>query len=271
VISTLDSFHGRTLATLTATGQPAKHAPFEPLPTGFTHIPFGDLEAAIHALSKDDVAAVLVEVIQAEGGINVAPPGYLPALQTACREAGALFMIDEVQTGMARTGTWFAFEAEGLSPDVVTMAKALGSGMPVGACWARSEIAAAFGPGDHGSTFGGQPLAMSAALATVRTMKAIDAPGLARAASASLVPKLEALEGVVSVRGRGLLLGAVLDAPLAGEVATASLRKGVIVNAVRPDVIRFTPPLTVSEAELVEAVDRFAAALSEVRSAGATA
>ena len=265
VISTLDSFHGRTLATLTATGQPAKHTPFEPLPTGFAHVAYGDLGAAEAALASGEVAAVLVEVIQAEGGINVPPTGYLPALEAASRKAGALFMVDESQTGMARTGYWFAFQHEGLQPDVVTVAKALGNGMPVGACWARDEIAAAFRPGDHGSTFGGQPLAMAAAQATLETLSSLNAPDLAAVASAQLVPALSALEGVVEVRGRGLLLGVVLDAPIAAEVTRAGLAHGIIVNAVRPDVVRMTPPLTISTEEIDEAVLRFAKALLDVR------
>ncbi len=267
VVTTLESFHGRTLATLTATGQPSKHQAFEPLPTGFTYVPFGDLDAARRALESLEVAAVLVEVIQAEGGVNVPPRGYLPALEAACREAGALFMVDEIQSGMARTGSWFAFEDEGLTPDVVTMAKALGSGMPVGACWARSEVAAAFKPGDHGSTFGGQPLAMSAVLATLQTMAALDAPRLATEASERLVAGLMRLDGVVGVRGRGLLLGAVLDKPISGEVVATALKNGLIVNAVRPDTIRITPPLTVSAEEIDEALSRLESALRSVKSA----
>ena len=211
------------------------------------------------------MAAVIVEGIQAEGGINVPEPGYLPALEAACRAAGALFMVDEIQTGMGRTGSWFAFQHEGLTPDVVTMAKALGNGMPVGACWARDEVADAFGPGDHGSTFGGQALAMSAARATLRTMKALDAPDLAAVVGAQLAPALEALPAVLEVRGRGLLLGAVLDAPIAAAVTTAGLAEGIVVNAVRPDVVRFTPPLTISSEEIAEGVARFGRALSDVR------
>jgi predicted acetylornithine/succinylornithine family transaminase len=270
VVSTLESFHGRTLATLTATGQPAKHAPFEPLPTGFAHVAFGDLAAAEELLAGGSVAAVLVEVIQAEGGINMSPPGYLPALEAAARRAGALFMVDEIQTGLGRTGRWFAFEEEGLRPDVVTLAKALGNGMPVGACWARTEVADAFGPGDHGSTFGGQPLAMSAALATLRTMLDLDIPAKAAAASEALVHRLRDLDGVVEVRGRGLLLGAVLDSPIAAAVTAAALRHGVIVNAVKPDVLRLTPPLTISAEEILEGVSRLGAALAEVRAGEVT-
>jgi predicted acetylornithine/succinylornithine family transaminase len=268
VVATLDSFHGRTLATLTATGQPAKHAPFEPLPTGFTHVAFGDLAQAEDLLASGEVAAVLVEIIQAEGGINEAPKGYLPALEAACREAGALFMVDEIQTGLGRTGRWFAFEHEQLAPDVVTMAKALGNGMPVGACWARTEVADAFGPGDHGSTFGGQPLAMSAALATLRTMLSIDAPQRAAEASKWLVARLSDLDGVVSIRGEGLLLGVVLDGPIAGDVVARALSNGLIVNAVRPDVVRFTPPITISDEEINEAVVRFGTSLAAAREAG---
>ena len=268
VVATLDSFHGRTLATLTATGQPAKHAPFEPLPTGFTHVAFGDLAQAEDLLASGEVAAVLVEIIQAEGGINEAPKGYLPALEAACREAGALFMVDEIQTGLGRTGRWFAFEHEQLAPDVVTMAKALGNGMPVGACWARTEVADAFGPGDHGSTFGGQPLAMSAALATLRTMLSIDAPQRAAEASKRLVARLSDLDGVVSIRGEGLLLGVVLDGPIAGDVVARALSNGLIVNAVRPDVVRFTPPITISDEEINEAVVRFGTSLAAAREAG---
>jgi acetylornithine/N-succinyldiaminopimelate aminotransferase len=265
VVSTLDSFHGRTLATLTATGQPSKHAPFEPLPTGFVHVPFGDLEAAEALLADGQVAAVLVEAIQAEGGINVPQPGYLLGLQEACRRAGALFMLDEVQSGMGRTGRWFAFEHEGLAPDVVTMAKALGNGVPVGACWAVEEVAAAFGPGDHGSTFGGQPLAMAAARATLQTMMALDAPARATEAGGRLRDGLGALEGVVGVRGRGLLLGAVLESPIAPEVVRHGLTEGIVVNAVRPDVVRLTPPLTITAQEADEGIARFARALRTAR------
>ncbi|HEY6425611.1 MAG TPA: aminotransferase class III-fold pyridoxal phosphate-dependent enzyme, partial [Acidimicrobiales bacterium] len=162
VISTDNAFHGRTLATLTATGQPEKQAPFLPLPEGFVHVPYDDVAALDKALDADTVAAVLLEPIQGEGGVVVPSSDYLGAVRALCTERNALLMLDEIQTGLGRTGHWFAFQAQGLEPDVVTMAKALGNGMPVGACWARAEVAAAFGPGDHGSTFGGQPLAMAA-------------------------------------------------------------------------------------------------------------
>jgi predicted acetylornithine/succinylornithine family transaminase len=263
VVTTLESFHGRTLATLAATGQPEKHRPFEPMPSGFISVPFGDIDAMLGQLETGVVAGVLVEVIQAEGGINVPPPGYLRALQEACRAAGALFMVDEIQTGLGRTGSWFAFQEEGLSPDVVTLAKALGNGMPVGACWAKDEVAIHFVPGDHGSTFGGQPLAMAAVKATLETMIELKAPELATVASEQLVSALRDLPGVEQVRGRGLLLGAQLRSPVAREVAARALELGLVVNPVRSDVIRLTPPLTVSSEEIQLAVERLGAALHE--------
>ena len=190
-------------------------------------------------------------------------PGYLPGLEQACREFGALFMVDEVQTGLGRTGQWFSFQNEQLTPDVVTMAKALGNGVPVGACWAAEEIADAFVPGDHGTTYGGQPLAMSAARATLRTMINIDAPALAQAAGAKLRNQLIDLPGVVDVRGRGLLLGIALSDAIAGAVVAACLNQGLILNAVRPDTIRMTPPLTVSDEDIARAVEILAAVLTE--------
>jgi acetylornithine/succinyldiaminopimelate/putrescine aminotransferase len=187
-----------------------------------------------------------------------------------CRERNVLLMLDEVQTGLGRTGHWFAFQAQGLEPDVVTMAKALGNGMPVGACWARSEVAAAFGPGDHGSTFGGQPLALAAARATLDTMEAEDVCARARRAGAILTDGLAALPGVVSVRGAGLLLAAQLDAPVAKEVAARALELGLLVNPVRPDAVRVAPPLLVGDDELARALDLLGQALVEV-GAGAAA
>ena len=264
VLTTLNSFHGRTLATLAATGQPEKQMVFAPMPEGFEHIAFGDLQAMEERLSVGDVAAVLVEVIQAEGGVNTPPIGYLPGLQEACRKVDALFMIDEVQTGLGRTGQWFGFQDENLAPDVVTLAKALGNGIPVGACWALDGVAAAFKPGDHGSTFGGQPLALAAAKATLETMIDLDAPALAHEASEQLRAGLLDLPGVTGVRGRGLILGAELNADIAKEVTQEALAAGVVVNAVRPNVIRCMPPLTVSADEIHEALRRLHAAMTKV-------
>jgi acetylornithine/succinyldiaminopimelate/putrescine aminotransferase len=194
---------------------------------------------------------------------------YLGAVRALCTERNALLMLDEIQTGLGRTGHWFAFQAQGLEPDVVTMAKALGNGMPVGACWARAEVAAAFGPGDHGSTFGGQPLALAAAKATLAVMEAEDVCGRAQRAGALLTAGLAALPGVVSVRGAGLLLAAQLAQPVAKDVAALALAQGLLVNAVRPDAVRVAPPLLVSDAELNGALAILGDVLAEALDASA--
>lgn len=265
VISTLRSFHGRTLATLHATGQPEKHEVFQPLPEGFRHVPFADVDAVADAVDET-TAAVLVEPVQGEGGVNVPPAGYLPALRELCDERGLLLMFDEVQTGLARTGCWFAHQHTGVQPDVVTMAKALGNGVPIGACWARAYVAGAFRPGDHATTFGGQPLATAAARAVLDTMIEMDAPACATAAGARLGTALEAVPGVVGVRGLGLLLAAELDPALgrtAGQVAAECLTAGLVVNGVTPSAVRFAPPLVVADDEIDEAVARFASVLAQ--------
>ena len=263
VISALRSFHGRTLATLHATGQPEKHEVFQPLPAGFRHVPFADV-AAVDAAVDESTAAVLVEPIQGEGGVHVPPENYLPELRALCDERGLLLMFDEVQTGLARTGRWFAHQHGGVQPDVVTMAKALGNGVPIGACWARAGVAGAFAPGDHATTFGGQPLATAAARAVLECMIEMDAPARAETAGFQLRARLEAIAGVAAVRGRGLLLAAELDPTLgrsAGEVAAACLAAGLVVNAVTSSAVRFAPPLVVSEDQIDEAVARFAAVI----------
>ena len=254
VVSTWDAFHGRTLATLSATGQPEKQQPFLPLPEGFDHVPFDDLEAMEAACDPARVAAVLVEPILGEAGVVVPSSDYLVGLRQLCTDRGILLMVDEVQTGLGRTGRWFGFQHLGVEPDVVTMAKALGNGMPVGACWARAEVAAAFVPGDHGSTFGGQPLAMSAARATLAVMESEDVPARARWAGARLRAGLESLPGVASVRGEGLLLAAVLTGAFAAQACRASLDEGLVVNAPQADVLRFAPSLLVSDQEIDQAV-----------------
>ncbi len=264
VVSADNSFHGRTLATLTATGQPEKHAPFLPLPEGFVHVPYDDVAALDEVLDPATVAAVLLEPLQGEGGVVVPSSDYLAAVQALCTERNVLLMLDEVQTGLGRTGHWFAFQAQGLRPDVVTMAKALGNGMPVGACWARAEVGAAFGPGDHGSTFGGQPLALSAARATLAVMEAEDVCRRAREKGARLAAGLRALPGVVSVRGAGLLLAAKLEASEAREVAAEALARGLLVNAVLPDAVRLAPPLLVSDDEVDRALSIFNESLESV-------
>ena len=254
VVSTWDAFHGRTLATLTATGQPAKQEPFRPLPEGFDHVPYDDLGAMDAACDPARVAAVLVEPIQGEAGVVAPSSDYLVGLRQLCTDRGILLMVDEVQTGLGRTGRWFGFQHLGIEPDVVTLAKALGNGMPVGACWARAEVAAAFVPGDHGSTFGGQPLAMSAVRATLSVMESEGVPERAVAAGRRLRSGLEVLPGVASVRGEGLLLGAVLTAEVAPAVVAGALEAGLVINAPRPDVLRFAPSLLVSDEEIDRAL-----------------
>ncbi|MFW2336440.1 aspartate aminotransferase family protein [Ilumatobacter sp.] len=264
VVSAFGSFHGRTLATLAATGQPSKHEPFAPMPDGFKHVAWGDLDAVRTAVDPS-VAAVIIEPIQGEGGVNPAPAGYLQGIRDLCDEVGALMIVDEIQTGFARTGRWFGFEIDGVRPDVVTLAKAMGNGMPVGACWARTDVAAVFEPGDHGSTYSGTALATAAVSAVVDEMRRLDAPAMATTKGARLTDLLLSLPQVESVRGAGLILGAQLadgiDAP---TVYRRLIETGLICNAVNASTLRLLPPLTVRDDELVEAVGLIGDALAEV-------
>jgi predicted acetylornithine/succinylornithine family transaminase len=263
VVSAYGSFHGRTLGALHATGQPAKWEGFQPLPEGFRHVPWNDL-AALEAAIDPSVAAVLLEPIQGEGGVHPATAEYFEGVRRLCDERGLLMIVDEIQTGLGRTGEWFGFQHFGVEPDVVTMAKALGNGMPIGACWAKRDVAAVFQPGDHGTTYGGQPLAASAARATLEILERVNAPQLAERAGAELRHLLETVEGVVQVRGLGLLLAAELAVGLdAKAVAADLLRGGLIVNAVSPTALRFAPPLIVSETEIAQAVDLLSAVLAD--------
>ena len=261
VVSAFGSFHGRTLATLHATGQPQKHEAFQPLPEGFRHVAWNDVEA-LEASLDPTVAAVLLEPVQGEGGVNPASAEYFAAVRRICTERQILFMVDEVQTGLGRTGSWFAHQQLGVVPDVVTMAKALGNGMPIGACWARADVAEAFVPGDHATTYGGQPLAASAARATLAVMEAEDVPARARRAGARLTEELLTVAGVASVRGLGLLLGVELaDGLDAREVAADALARGLVVNAVTPTALRLAPSLLVYDEEINRALQLIAAAL----------
>lgn len=255
VISAYQSFHGRTLTTLAATGQPEKQERFAPMPDGFRHVSFGEIDALAGALDER-VCAVMLEVVQGEGGVNVAPAGYLAEVRRLCDEREALLIIDEVQTGLGRTGRWFGFQlVPGLTPDIVTVAKALGNGMPIGACWARANVASAFGAGDHGSTFGGQPLAAAAGLAVLDVMMAHDVPARAERAGGRLRAGLSALDAIASVRGPGLLVAAELaDGRSAPAIASACLERGLIVNAVTPTALRLAPSLLVTDAEIDAAV-----------------
>lgn len=264
VVSAYGSFHGRTLATLHATGQPSKHEAFQPLPEGFRHVAWGDVEALAAALDPT-VGAVLLEPIQGEGGVNPAPPGYLAAVRSLCDDRGALLMLDEVQSGLGRTGEWFAHHHDGVRPDVVTLAKALGNGVPIGACWARREVAAAFEPGDHGSTYGGQPLAAAAARTVLDVMERDGLPARAAEMGVLLAEGLAALDHVVEVRGRGLLLAAELDTAALGRDAKAIqaelLAAGAITNAVTPTALRLAPPLIIDEAQVRDALRLIGAVL----------
>ncbi len=261
VVSAYASFHGRTLATLHATGQPTKHEPFQPLPEGFRHVAWCDLDALEAALDPT-VAAVLLEPVQGEGGVNPATTEYFQGVRELCDERGVLLMVDEVQTGLGRTGNWFGFQHFGVAPDVVTMAKALGNGVPIGACWARADVAAAFSPGDHASTFGGQPLAAAAARKVLEVMQFENVPGGARAAGERLAAGLAGLDQVVSVRGLGLLLAAELDGLDAKAVNERLLRAGVVANAVTPTALRFEPSLLISDDEIDHGLELIADVLA---------
>ena len=263
VVSAYGSFHGRTLGALHATGQPAKWEGFQPLPEGFRHVAWNDL-AALEAAIDPTVAAVLLEPIQGEGGVHPATAEYFEGVRRLCDERGLLMIVDEIQTGLGRTGEWFGFQHFGVEPDVVTMAKALGNGMPIGACWAKRDVAAVFQPGDHGTTYGGQPLAASAARATLEILERVNAPQLAERAGAEFRQLLETIEGVIQVRGLGLLLAAELAVGIdAKAVASDLLQRGLIVNAVSPTSLRFAPPLIVSESEIAQAVDLLSAVLAD--------
>jgi acetylornithine/N-succinyldiaminopimelate aminotransferase len=264
VVSAYGSFHGRTLATLAATGQPAKHEPFQPMPDGFRHVTFNDI-AELEASIDPSVAAVLLEPVQGEGGVVPADAQYLRDVRALCDERGLLFIVDEVQTGFARTGRWFGFQHAGVVPDVVTMAKAMGNGFPVGAVWARRDVSTLFQPGDHGSTYSGTALATRVVSTVIDEMRRLDAPRLARERGAELSARLAELPGVVAVRGEGLLLAAELRPGVdAKAVYTAALGRGLVTNAVTGTALRLAPPLTVTSAEIDEAVAILRDALAEV-------
>jgi len=266
VVSAYGSFHGRTLATLHATGQPAKHEPFQPLPEGFRHVSWMELDELEQALD-DTVAAVLLEPVQGEGGVNPASGEYLRGVRQLCDDRGVLMILDEVQTGLGRCGAWFAHQHHGVVPDVVTIAKALGNGVPIGACWARAEVADVFEPGDHGTTYGGQPLAAAAARAVLEVMEAEDVPARARAAGQRFTEALARLDQVVAVRGSGLLLAVELHPDRLPEggapvLARDLLERGVVVNPVTPSALRLAPSLLIDDDEIDFGVERIAACLA---------
>jgi acetylornithine/N-succinyldiaminopimelate aminotransferase len=267
LVTLAGSFHGRTLATLEATGQPAKHAPFEPLTGTVDIVPHDDPDALTAAVT-DETCAVLLEPLQGEGGVRAVPAEVLAAARRACDEVGALLIFDEVQTGIGRTGPWFAFQDGDVQPDVVTVAKALAGGLPLGACIARGPAAEVLRPGDHATTFGGNPVTCAAANAVIDTIESEGLLTTAAARSRRLVAGLQTLveESALAtgVRGRGLLLGLELASEVAAEVQAACRRRYLIVNAVAPDVVRLAPPLTVERSEVDLALAALGEALAEV-------
>ncbi len=257
IITAEHSFHGRTLATLTATGQPKYQQGYEPLPGGFKHVPFNDI-AALAAAMSDKTCAVMLEPIQGEGGVVIPDPDYFVKVRALCDKYGALLILDEIQTGMGRTGKMFAYEHLGIKPDITTLAKGLAGGVPIGAFIATAKAAAAFGPGDHGSTFGGNPLACAAANAVLQAIQ--DEKLLANAALVGeyLVGKLNALQEkypalLTEVRGKGLIVGAKLTRP-GRDIVNECMQQGAIINCTAGDILRFVPPLNITTAHVDEVI-----------------
>jgi acetylornithine/N-succinyldiaminopimelate aminotransferase len=263
VVTLERSFHGRTLAALAATGQPSKQEAFKPLPEGFVHVPANDVEA-LEAAVDDTVAAVMLEVVQGEGGVWPLDPDYLAAARRICDEQHALLMLDEIQTGFFRTGPAFAYQAFGIAPDVVTVAKALANGLPIGGVVARDAVADAFQPGDHGSTFGGGPAICAAGRATLAALVAGDLGANATESGAYLQAGLVALAeqtgAITDVRGAGLMVGVSLAEPIAAAIAATALERGFVLNNIGADILRFLPPLVCGRAE----IDTLLAALSDI-------
>ncbi len=258
IVSLLDSFHGRTLAAMTATGQPRYHKGFEPLPAGFSYIPINDVAALEHSVD-DETAAVLLEPIQGEGGVNIGSQEFLEASRSVTQERGALLIVDEVTTGMGRTGDFFAYQHYGIEPDIMTLAKGLGSGVAIGAFVATPEVAAQLKPGMHASTFGGNSLACAAGIATVRTIEREGLLERARTLGAYVMDWLRSLSRelgglIIEVRGRGLMIGVELARPGA-EIANQCLSRGLVINCTHERVLRLYPALTVSEEELDQGLD----------------
>ncbi|MDL5205445.1 acetylornithine transaminase [Streptomyces sp. ALI-76-A] len=272
MVAATGGFHGRTMGALALTGQPAKQRPFQPLPGDVSHVPYGDVEA-LRAAVTPRTALVMLEPVQGENGVIVPPPGYLRAAREITAATGTLLVLDEIQTGIGRTGRWFAAEAEGVEADVVTLAKGLGGGLPIGATLAFGAAAKLLTPGAHGSTFGGNPVVCAAALAVLDTIERAGLLDHVTGVGERLRRGLETPGHplVREVRGAGLLVGVVLDREVAARVQRAAQDKGLLVNAVMPDVIRLAPPLTVSDREVDTFVDGFRAALSETLDEALTA
>ena len=263
IVATVGGFHGRTAGALSITGQDAKRTPFEPLLPGVKFIEFGNVAAMRRVISKN-TAMVIIETIQGENGVVVPEAGYLRKVRAICDQNGVLLAIDAVQTGMGRTGEWFGYESEGIKPDIITLAKGLGGGLPLGAMITLGEKAPAFKPGEHGSTFGGNPVSCAAANAAIDFIVKKNLLKQVSTSGKFLKTKLAKVPGVIDVRGRGLLLGIVLEANVAAAVVAKAMSNGLLINAPSKNVIRIAPPLIVNKKELSEFVKLFSRTLNEV-------
>ena len=263
IVATVGGFHGRTAGALSITGQDAKRTPFEPLLPGVKFVEFGNVAAMRRVISKN-TAMVIIETIQGENGVVVPEAGYLRKVRAICDQNGVLLAIDAVQTGMGRTGEWFGYESEGIKPDIITLAKGLGGGLPLGAMITLGEKAPAFKPGEHGSTFGGNPVSCAAANAAIDFIVKKNLLKQVSTSGKFLKTKLAKVPGVIDVRGRGLLLGIVLEANVAAAVVAKAMSNGLLINAPSKNVIRIAPPLIVNKKELSEFVKLFSRTLNEV-------
>jgi len=263
MIATQGSFHGRTMGALSLTGQPSKREPFLPLLKNVKHVPYGDVDAMRRSISKK-TAMVIVEPIMGEAGVIVPPDDYLQQLRQLCDKTGALLVIDAVQTGMGRTGDWFGYEYSGITPDVITVAKGLGGGLPLGAMIALGRAADLFEPGEHGSTFGGNPITTSAALAVIKTIESKKILKKVQRQGRSLIQELALIPGVLQVRGAGLLIGIELVSNNSQEITQKLLARGVLVNAANATTIRIAPALIVSDAQIKKFVSIFREVLTDV-------
>ena len=268
IVTALNSFHGRTMANVSATGQPHYQELFQPIPPGFSHVEFGDIEELRGSIT-DNTVAVMVEPVQAEGGVNIPPEGYLENVRELCDQEGLLLIFDEVQTGMGRLGSLFGYERFGVEPDIMTLAKGLGGGVPIGAFMAKDE-ACAFEPGDHGSTFGGNALTCAAAYASTKYIIDNDVSGNAAAMEAHMAEGLANLQSKYSqiqeVRGMGLLWAVLFESDIAPDVVANCNAEGLLTNPLRPNAVRLMPPLTVSKEEIDQAMERLDAAIGAVSS-----
>jgi predicted acetylornithine/succinylornithine family transaminase len=271
IITTMSSFHGRTLAMVAATAQPKFQQPYIPLPTGFINIEYNDIEA-IKAATTNQTCAVMLEPVQGEGGVNLPSDNYLSAVRAWCDQAGILLILDEIQTGLGRVGTLFAYEQYGIEPDIMTLAKGLASGVPIGAILAKERVAV-FTPGEHGSTFGGNPLACAAGYATLKFIIDSDISGNARKVGQYLIAGLESLrqkfQFIIDVRGRGLLVAMEFSRDIAQSVVMACVERGLLVNQLKPNALRFIPPLIIGNEEVDEAIGILDKALSSIKLEGA--